>query len=157
MSKKKRNLDHVRRHNRSSENDEVIERQFKALLSPAVFSQESYYRSLGLRSRILNLSLMVASVLTLIWRQVPAVHELTRMLNRDDFLWCKAVDVSQQAVSERFLVFPAVLFEKVYKALVPLLIDRWAQRNRRPHLGGRRLDLSGAFSPTRCTQREQER
>jgi Transposase DDE domain len=132
MSKKKRNPDHVRRRNRPSENDEVIEKQFKELLSPAVFRQEAYYRSLGLRSRILNLSLMVASVLTLIWRQVPSVRELTRMLNRDDLLWCKAVDVSQQAVSERLLVFPAVLFEKVYKALVPLLIDRWAQRKRRP-------------------------
>jgi hypothetical protein len=86
MSKKKINPDHVRRRNRPTANDEVIEQQFKELLSPSVFSQETYYRSLGMRSRILNLPLMVAALLTLIWRQVPSVHELTRMLNREELL-----------------------------------------------------------------------
>jgi hypothetical protein len=37
----------------------------------------SLYRQLDLRSRILGLPLMVAAVLTLLWRQVPSVHELT--------------------------------------------------------------------------------
>jgi len=132
MSKKKINPDHVRRRNRPSENDEVMEQQFKALLSPSVFGQETYYRSLGMRSRILNLPLMVAAILTLIWRQAPSVHELTRMLNREDLLWCKAVKVSQQSLSERLLVFPASLFERVYKDLVPELIQRWNKREARP-------------------------
>lgn len=132
MGKKKINPDHVRRRNRPSANDEVIEQQFKELLSASVFGQESYYRSLGMRSRILNLPLMVAAILTLIWRQVPSVHELTRMLNREDLLWCKAVKVSQQSLSERFLVFPASLFERVYKDLVPHLIQHWNERDARP-------------------------
>jgi hypothetical protein len=34
------------------------------------------YRQLELRDRILNLPLMVADVLTLLWRQVPGVTEL---------------------------------------------------------------------------------
>jgi len=59
-----------------------------------------------LRNRVLNLSLMVATVLTLLWRQVPGVQELTRLLARED-LWCRATNVSQQSLSERFLVFPA--------------------------------------------------
>ena len=132
MSKKKINSDHVRRRNCPTANDEVIEQQCKELLSPAVFSQEAYYRSLGMRSRILNLPLMVAAILTLLWRQVPSVHELTRMLNREDLLWSKAVRVSQQSLSERFLVFPAALFERVYKELVPQLIVRWNEREARP-------------------------
>jgi len=132
MSKRKRNPDHVRPRNRPSAKDEVIEKQFEKLLSTAVFGQESYYRSLGLRSRILNLPLMVAAVLTLLWREVPSVCELTRMLNREDLLWCKAVRVSQQSVSERFLVFPAVLFERVYKELLPSLVKRWHDRKARP-------------------------
>lgn len=131
MSKKKNNPDHVRRRNRPTANDEVIEQQFKELLSPAVFSQEAHYRSLGMRSRILTLPLMVAAILTLLWRQVPSVHELTRMLNREDLLWCKAVKVSQQSLSERLLVFPAALFECVYKELVPRLIVRWNERTGR--------------------------
>lgn len=132
MNKKKINPDHVRRRNRPTASEEVIEQRMEDLLSPSVFSQEAYYRSLGMRSRILNLSLMVAAILTLLWRQVPSVHELTRMLNREDLLWCKAVKVRQQSLGERLLVFPAVLFERVYKDLVPRLIVRWNQREARP-------------------------
>ena len=58
--------------------DEVIASQLEALLTPAITNQENYYRQLGLRDRILNLPLMVAAVLTLLWRDVPGVTELTR-------------------------------------------------------------------------------
>jgi hypothetical protein len=90
------------------------------------------YRQLELRRRILGLPLMVAAVLTLLWRQVPSVHELTRLLAREDLLWCRAVRVSQQALSKRFLVFPAELFERVLKDLLPLLQQRWQARSKRP-------------------------
>ena len=115
-----------------SVSNEEIENRLKELLTPAVFGQMAYYRQLGMRSRILNLPLMVAAVLTLLWRQVPSVHELTRMLAREDLLWCEAVEVSQQALSLRFLMFPAELFERVYKALLPELRERWEQRRQRP-------------------------
>jgi hypothetical protein len=103
-----------------------------ALISPAVANQLAYYRQLGLRSRILNLPLMVAAVLTILWRQVPSVRELTRLLAREDLLWCQAVKVSQQALSQRFLAFPAELFERVLKELLPDLKERWHQRQERP-------------------------
>ena len=103
-----------------------------ALVSPAVANQLAYYRQLGLRSRILNLPLMVAAVLTILWRQVPSVRELTRMLAREDLLWSQAVKVSQQALSQRFLAFPAELFERVLKDLLPDLKERWHQRQDRP-------------------------
>ncbi len=51
-------------------NNEAIAEQLKALLTPAIWAQRGYYRQLGMRARILNLSLMVAAVLTLLWRQV---------------------------------------------------------------------------------------
>ena len=111
---------------------EEIERRLEELLTPAVFSQLAYYRQLKMRSRILTLPLMVALILTILWRQVPSVRELTRMLEREDLLWCSAVKVSQQALSERFLVFPAALFERVYKALLPELKKRWEERRQRP-------------------------
>ena len=110
----------------------IIEAQLEELVSPAVADQMAYYRQLGLRSRILNLPLMVAAVLTMLWRQVPSVHELTRMLAREDLLWCRAVKVSQQALSQRFLVFPAELFERVLKELLPQLQARWHERQKRP-------------------------
>lgn len=111
--------------------NEVIEAQLIELVSPAVASQMAYYRQLGLRNRLLNLPLMVAAVLTILWRQVPSVHELTRILAREDLLGCRAVKVSQQALSERFLVFPAELFEKVLKELLPGLKQRWQERQNR--------------------------
>ena len=129
---KKRNPDHVRQRNRPSANNAEIERQLQELLTPAVLTQAVYYRQLQMRDRILNLPLRVALVLTLLWRQVPSVRELARMLAREDLLWCRAVKVSQQALSERFLVFPAKLFARVYKELLPKLKERWEQRPRRP-------------------------
>jgi hypothetical protein len=104
----------------------------RIVLTPAIFAQQKYYKQLGLRDRILNLSLMVAAVLTLLWRQVPGVHELTRLLAREDLLWCCRTVVAQQSLSERFLVFPAELFERVFKDLLPKLQFNWQQRIRRP-------------------------
>ena len=92
--------------------DEVIAFQLEALLTPAITNQENYYRKLGLRERILNLPLMMAAVLTLLWRDVAGVRELTRMLARDGFLWCEPIKVSQQAISQRFLTFPSELERK---------------------------------------------
>lgn len=112
--------------------DEIIAEQLEALLTPAITSQENYYRKLGLRSRILNLPLMVAAVLTLLWRDVAGVTELTRMLAREGFLWCNPKTVSQQAISQRFLTFPSGLFEKVFKDLLPSLRTAWYSRNKRP-------------------------
>jgi hypothetical protein len=112
--------------------EEVIASELEALLTPAITAQENYYRQLGLRDRILNLPLMVAAVLTLLWRDVAGVRELTRMLAREGFLWCSPKSVSQQALSQRFLTFPACLFEKVFKDLLPQLKAIWHTRKGRP-------------------------
>ena len=74
----------------------------------------------------------MAAVLTLLWRDVIGVRELTRMLARDGLLWCNPTKVSQQAVSQRFLTFPHELFEKVLKDLLPRLRAAWHSRNKRP-------------------------
>lgn len=127
-TKKPRNPDHVRRRSSPQALYEAITEHLQELLSPGIYSQSAYYRSLGLRDRILTLPLMIAAVLTLIWRQVPSVQELTRMLDQQELLWGRAVKVSQQALSQRFLSFPAVLFERVFHDLLPLLQLRWHTR-----------------------------
>lgn len=131
-TKKPRNSDHVRRRNTPQADNKAITEHLQDLLSPAIYAQNAYYRSLGLRERILNLTLMVAAVRTLIWRQVPSVQELTRMLEQEELLWGQAIKVSQQALSQRFLSFPAVLFERVFHDLLPLLQARWHTRQQRP-------------------------
>jgi len=129
-STKPRNPDHVRRTNRPSPDNAVIQERLKSLLTPAVFGQLAYYRSLGLRGRILSLPVMVAAVLTLLWRQVPSVCELTKLIGREDLLWTPKVKVTQQALSKRFLTFPAELFQRVLMDLLPHLQERWAARQR---------------------------
>lgn len=129
---KRSNRDHAHKQQCPGRSNEAIAEQLQALLTPTVNNQQLYFRTLGLRNRILNLSLMLAAVLTMLWRQVPSVQELTRMLAREDLLWCKATVVSQQALSQRFLSFPAALFEQVFMELLPQFKQRWAQRQRRP-------------------------
>ena len=81
---------------------------------------------------MLNLPLMVAEVLTRLWRDVAGVTELTRMLAREGFLWCRPTTVSQPAMSQKILSFPASLFEGVFKNLLPNLKTAWYKRNQRP-------------------------
>ena len=126
------NRDHAKQQQRPMVEDEVIATQLENLVTPAIRAQENYYRKLGMRDRILNLPFMVAAVLTLLWRDVAGVRELTRMLGREGFLWCEPTKVSQQAISQRFLTFPAELFERVFKELLPEFRTKWHRRKQRP-------------------------
>jgi hypothetical protein len=128
--KKPRNPDHVRRVNVPGPEDEVLQAQFEELLSPAIYAQMAYYRSLKMRDRILGLPLMITAILALLWRQIPSVCELTKVLNRDGALWMQPVNVSQPALSKRLLKFPAELFQKVLFSLLPKLRERWQERQR---------------------------
>lgn len=60
--------------------NEAIASHLKALLTPAIFAQDKYYKQLGLRDKIINLSFMFGAVLILLWWQVAGVQELTRLL-----------------------------------------------------------------------------
>ncbi len=112
--------------------DRVIAQHLTALLTPTMTSGSRHFRELGLRERILTLPLMVAAVLTLLWRDVPGVTELGRLLETEGFLWCSPTKVSQQALSQRFLTFPAILFERIFHQILPKLKSRWLVRHNRP-------------------------
>ncbi len=124
--------DHAKKTQRPMVEDRVIAEHLTALLTTAMTSQSRFFRELGLRERILTLPLMVAAVLTLLWRDVPGVTELTRLLEKEGFLWCKRTKVSQQALSQRFLTFPAILFERIFHEILPKLKARWSARHNRP-------------------------
>ena len=51
----KTNRNHAKKTTRPMVEDEAIASQLSALLTPAITSQENYYRQLGLRGRILKL------------------------------------------------------------------------------------------------------
>lgn len=67
--------DHARNRTHPNIDNEAISRQLENLVKPCVYNQLAYYRSLGMRERILSLPLMLAAVLTLVWRQVPSCSE----------------------------------------------------------------------------------
>ncbi|MFB3131534.1 MAG: hypothetical protein ACE10K_03320 [Rhodothermales bacterium] len=52
------------------------------------------------------------------------------MIAREDLFWSGPVQVSQQALDKRFLSFPAVLFERIFFALLPQLRQRALERKR---------------------------
>jgi hypothetical protein len=124
------NPDHARRTHVPAPADTAIAECLDTLVKPAVYAELAYYHQLGMRNRILSLPVMVSLVLTLIWRRVPGVCTLTRMLERERLLWTAPTKVSQPALSERFLTFPAVLFERVLMRVLAELPARVAARSR---------------------------
>jgi hypothetical protein len=124
------NSDHARRSHVPAPADREIEQRLNDLVKPAAFAELAYYRQLGLRSRILDLPVRVALVLAMLWRRVPGVCTLQRMLARERILWTEPTHVSQPALSERFLTFPAVLFERVLYRVLARLPARIAARTR---------------------------
>lgn len=127
-----KNPDHARRTHVPAPADHEIEQRLTDLVQPAIFAEMAHYRSLGLRDRILNLPVMVALVLTLIWRRVPGVCTLQRMLARERLLWAEPTTVAQSSLSDRFLEFPAELFEGILYRVLAQLPARASARSR-PH------------------------
>jgi hypothetical protein len=112
--------------------DEQIEARLSALVQPAIASQTAEVQRLGLRSRLLPLSVMVALVISMIWRQLGAGgSEAARLLATEGLLWSGIITVTQQAISLRLRVLPAALFLGVLQALLPVLPAR-AQARQRP-------------------------
>ena len=110
--------------------DPVIAARLAELIHPATLAQLAHFRALGLRERVLTLPVMIALVLSMIWRQVGSVTTLLRLLNQEGFLWASPVPVSEQALSQRLRVFPAELFRRVLEAILPPMHARWQARRR---------------------------
>ena len=110
--------------------DEAVAEALTELIRPALYAQVAAYQAMGLRHRILSLPVMVAFVLSLIWRQIGSVSEAVRVLKREGVLWTPPLKISQQAVAERLRTLPAVLFERVWLDLLPQMQVRWQQRRR---------------------------
>lgn len=142
------NPDHARRRNKPAPSDVEIEQRMNDLVKPAVFAEVDHYRALGMRNRILTLPVMVAAVLALLWRKIPGVSELQRVLAKERVLWAEPTRVSQPALSERFLTFPAELFERVLMTVLTTLTPRLAQRTRPlpAHLAAVRARFAGCYA-----------
>jgi hypothetical protein len=135
------NRDHARPRTAPAQANPAVEARLTELVSPAAFALGDEYGRLGLRARALALPVMVAVVLAMIWRQVPSVSELSRVLAREGLLWAPARAVSQQALSLRLRCLPADLFRRVLADLQATLAARAAARSRPlPPVVARALD-----------------
>lgn len=124
------NPQHHRQRQVAAPSDAEIERRLDELVKPAAFAELEYYRGLGLRNRVLTLPVMVSIVLAMIWRHIPGVSALQRQLAEERILWTQPTRVSQPALTQRFLTFPAELFERVLTGVLAQLPGRSAARSR---------------------------
>ncbi|TAK27077.1 MAG: hypothetical protein EPO21_24515 [Chloroflexota bacterium] len=124
------NRDHARPRTAPAPSDAAIECRLADLISPATYALADHYHRLGLRWRILTLPVMVALLVTMIWRHVPSVLTLVQMLSRESLLWTPPQRVSQQALSLRLRTLPAQLLGQLFQTLTPLLLTRATARTR---------------------------
>ena len=109
---------------------EDVENLFRSIVHPLTLSQCELFRQMGLRERTLTLPVMMALLLSAIWRQIAGVSELVRLIRDETLLWEEPKQVSQQALSERLNTLPASLFLNVLNLLLPQMQQRWQARQR---------------------------
>ena len=108
-----------------------VEDHLRKLIVPVVESQQEEYKKLGLRNRILKLSVVTAIVIAMIWQQMGSgPSEIARLLPMGSVLWVPVLHVTQQAISLRLGDFPPSLFLGMLNALLPVLHQRWHARKR---------------------------
>ncbi|MCB8943300.1 MAG: IS4 family transposase [Ardenticatenaceae bacterium] len=107
-----------------------VEALFRSLVHPLTMMQCEVFRQMGLRERTLTLPVMMALLLSAVWRQIAAVNELVRLIRDEAILWEEPKKVSQQALAERFNTLPAILFLNVLNQFLPLMQQRWQKRER---------------------------
>jgi hypothetical protein len=105
-----------------------VQAHLAELVQPAVYAQLAAYQALGLRHRLLTLPVMVAFVLSLLWRHLGSVGEAVRVLRQEGVLWAPPLAVSPQAVNQRLRTLPPALFERVLEDVLPALHARWRAR-----------------------------
>src|SRR3954453_17813308 len=106
----------------------LVAARLAELVHPATFAQIAAFHAAGLRQRVLTLPVMVAFVLSLIWRQLGSVREAVRLLNQEGLLWTSPIPLSQQAAEQRLRDLPPTLFKAVLDEVLPQLAARAAAR-----------------------------
>lgn len=99
-----------------------IEAELTALLTPALFAPRQLERRdprnpdrrIRLRARILTLPVMVALVVSLVWRRLGAIAEVQRVLVQEGLLWVSPLQVSEQAIAKRLDTLPASALAAVF-------------------------------------------
>ena len=101
---------------------EDVEQRLSELLSPSLLAPRQLERRdprqpqrlIRMRQRILTLPVIVAIVVSLVWRRMPAVAEVQKVLAREGLLWVAPIRVSAQALTKRLDVLPAAVMGQLF-------------------------------------------
>jgi hypothetical protein len=96
---------------------EDVEQCLTDLLSPSLLAPRQLERHdprqpqrlIRMRQRLLTLPVMVAIIVSLVWRRLPALAEVQKVLAREGMLWVTPLLVSPQAITKRLDVLPAAV------------------------------------------------
>ncbi len=123
IKKTKSNPDFRRRTNVPMPTNEHIEQRLLEVLTPGIFAPQRMKEWKG-RNRLLTLPVMVAVVLTLVWRQIASISELVRVLAKEGLMWTRALEVTQQAISKRLAKMPSYVFEQVFEEAIGVIRNK---------------------------------
>jgi hypothetical protein len=96
---------------------EEVEQRLTDLLSPSLLAPRQMERRdprqpqriIRMRQRLLRLPVMVAIIVSLVWRRMPAVAEMHQVLSQEGVLWVTPLRVSLQAHTKRLDALPAAV------------------------------------------------
>src|SRR5882724_2267259 len=96
---------------------EEVEQRLLDVLSPALLAPRQLERRdprqpqrlIRMRQRLLTLPVIVAIIVSLVWRRVPSIAEVQKVLAREGLLGLAPLQVSPQAITKRLDVLPAAV------------------------------------------------
>ena len=96
---------------------EEVEQRLLDVLSPSLLAPRQLerrdprqpHRLIRMRQRLLTLPVIVAIMVSLVWRRVPSIAEVQKVLAREGLLGMAPLQVSPQAITKRLAVLPAAV------------------------------------------------
>ena len=96
---------------------EEVEQRLMDGLSPSLLAPRQLerrapqqpHRLIRMRQRLLTLPIIVAIMVSLVWRRVPSIAEVQKVLAREGLLGRAPLQVSPQAITKRLAVLPAAV------------------------------------------------
>lgn len=90
---------------------EQIEQQLFSWVSPGSFKPlRDVETQQKLRERLLTLPVMMAVVVSLVYRRIPSLSEVLRVLEIEGLLWVEPLKVTKLALSKRLAIMFLTLF-----------------------------------------------
>ena len=101
---------------------EEVEQRLLDVLSPSLLAPRQLERRdprqpqrlIRMRQRLLTLPVIVAIMVSLVWRRVPSIAEVQKVLAREGLLGVAPLQVSPQAITKRLDVLPAAVMGQLF-------------------------------------------